>query len=92
MRVEEGVIGIKMKFQLLITKADNGFILEWQDEDGEAIIDHEEVFEEKSNNEQELECVEDMLLRVKDYFGYAYSKHNEKNIIIKIEGKKEEEE
>ena len=78
-----------MKFQLLITKADNGFILEWQDEgEGDSVIDHEEVFEEK---ESELECMQYMLLRVKEYFGVYYSKHNKENLVIEIVKRKEEE-
>ena len=76
-----------MKFQLTITKADNGFILEWLEEVDGGVMDHEEVFEEKQNG---LECVEDMLIRVKDYFGYSFSKHNEENIVIKTEKKKNE--
>ena len=73
-----------MKWQLIITKADNGFIIESQAEVDGGIIDRSQVFED---NEGQLECAKDMLEHVKDYFDVTYSKHNKRNLIIEIEEK-----
>jgi hypothetical protein len=71
-------------YSIKITKADNGFICEWEDEDDEGNpVSFKEVFEEKEfDNDAELKCTESMLWHVKDYFGMFWSKHNKKNLKI----------
>ena len=71
-----------MKWQLIITKADNGFIIESQAEVDGGIIDRSQVFDD---NQGELECAKNMLESVKEYFDINYSKHNKKNLIIEIQ-------
>lgn len=71
-----------MNFDIKITEVDNGYILEWQDEiDEKEIIVHKEVY---SSNECELECMKKVLIRIKEYFGMFYSKHENKNLIIEV--------
>jgi hypothetical protein len=65
-------------YSIKITKADNGFICEWQEDD----IKHEQVFEEKDSEDDDLNCVNDMLWFVKEHFGVFWSKHNKKNLKI----------
>jgi hypothetical protein len=64
-----------------IRKVENGYILSYCNiEDGSIT---EEVFEE--SEEEELTTMVDLLYRIKEYFGVYSSKHNKKNIYIRIE-------
>lgn len=75
-----------MNFELHITKAKNGYYMMWQEEVEREVINHQEVFEEKDGEDEEIECMRRLLLRIKEYFGVYYSKHNQKNLVVEIEG------
>ena len=81
-----------MKEQLIITQADNGFIVDWKDEAEDGIIEHSEVFEISDDclEDKELETMKYLLKWVAEYFGVFYSKHSPKNLKIEIEERKDE--
>jgi len=80
----------KEKWQLLITKVDNGFILENPNHCIDGLNEH--VIEEQKIDDSELILGQDLLYEIKDYFGYNYSKHNKKNIHIIIKEQKGDKE
>ena len=78
-----------MEWEITVRKADNGYLLMWEDEseDGSGLIKHTTVIEEKTD--KELESMEEVLFAVKEFFGVYYSKHNKENLMVGI--KKTEE-
>ena len=76
-------------WSLGIIRSDNGYILKWYEEnnDGEK-VPHALVVEESNDEGGELEAAQKVLRGVLDYFGVYYSKHNKKNLVVKIEGKR----
>lgn len=77
-------------WSLGIIRSDNGYILKWyeENEDGQQ-VPHTLVFEE-SEVGGELEAAHKMVWEVLEYFGIYYSKHNKKNLVVKIEGDDDE--
>jgi hypothetical protein len=76
-----------MSWELNIEKAQNGFVCWWEDEnDAGDTIQQRNVIEEPDTEDGELEGMEKLLSFIKEHFGVRYSKHNKKNLIIKIEG------
>lgn len=78
-----------------VTKADNGFVLEWEEEydEGDNTFTKRIVCEEETNllsPEEDLVSVKKMLDTVLDRFGINYSKHNKKNIVVEIRENKDE--
>ena len=79
-------------WEIKIRKVQNGYILETEEEsDSEEgyFPKHEEVVEEINlpfgqDKSGELEAMMSVLLKIKDYFGVTYSKHNKQNINIEI--------
>ena len=79
---------IDSSWTLSIAKIKNGYILSSKDRDDENTSYIEtEVIEET----EELKAMETLLYLIKEHFGVYYSKHNLKNLVIKIEGKIEDE-
>jgi hypothetical protein len=83
-------------FMIGIKKVSNGFIVQ-QVEGTIGTTDipkiEEVVFEEKEdiiNDEHDLDKMIELLYYIKEYLGCRYSKHNEKNIVIKVEGENED--
>ena len=74
-----------------IIRSDNGYILKWyeESEDGQQ-IPHALVVEESDEEDGELKAAQKMLREVLEYFGVYYSKHHAKNLVVKIEGEKDE--
>ena len=70
------------EWTLIITHADNGFVLKGRF--GNSETSSGMVVEEDEDADGELECVQRMLVAVKEYFGCYYSKHNKKNIVIEV--------
>ncbi len=69
--------------ELNIKSVTNGYILSWTEEEEEGkFIEHQEVIEEV--DEEDLQGTYNLLHSVKDFFGYYYNKHNDKNIEINI--------
>jgi len=86
-----------MKWELKIKKVENGFVVGYEEElatetktnfvnDVSSTEINETVFEYKKTdeNDTDLETVEDLLYHILEYFGVNYSKHNKRNIQIKI--------
>jgi hypothetical protein len=72
-------------YSIKVSRADNGFICEWEDEDDEGNpLKHSQVFSEDDSELGELKCTNDMLWFVKEHFGVFWSKHNKKNLKICI--------
>ena len=72
--------------ELIIKYANNGFIVEWEEEvEKDYKIKKREVFEEDNSEDGELKVMKKMLWFVKDHFGVTWSKHNEINLDIKLE-------
>jgi hypothetical protein len=64
-----------------IEYADNGFLIELEDEDNEGKkVKRFVVFEE----EDELENMKKLLWYIKEHFGVFYSKHNKQNLEIEV--------
>jgi len=72
-----------------IEDVQNGWILSyegtWADTDEPREI--KEVF--SYNDDNKLEALRDLLLRVNEEIGVVYSKHNERNLIIEIKDNKD---
>jgi hypothetical protein len=80
-----------MTWELKIKKADNGYILEHLDQECEGPDRIAEiVVEEKDDEFGELEAMVNLLFAVKEYFGVHWSKHNKKNVEIKLVSDDEE--
>lgn len=74
-----------MGWSYKITKAKNGFIIENNSDDNYEDKGTQVIEEDKQDEHGELKSMENMLYELKELFGCFYSKHNKKNIIIKIE-------
>ena len=74
-----------MRWSVSVTRADNGFIVEYKEDVGDQIIEKEFVFEEVGD---ELETMRNMLWFVSEHFGVCYSKHNSRNLVIEIQENK----
>lgn len=70
------------EWQLIIIRANNGYILKGMFGDRETASS--EVIEECEVEDSELKAMKDMLYQVKEYFGIHYSKHDNFNIEIAI--------
>lgn len=78
-----------MKWAIGIMRVSNGYILKWYDEDEEdREFPQSMVIEEEEGGE--LKAAQKMLWEVLEYFGIYYSKHNKRNLVVKIEGNKDE--
>lgn len=75
------------EWKLIITKSSNGYILEGKFNNSDIVTKF--VIEEEDTELGELEAMEKLLYEIKDYFGIYFSKHNKKNIVIKIIKNKE---
>lgn len=81
------------EWKLEISKADNGYILKGKFNDSDietqVIIEEKEgaVYDDNKDSAQfhDLSAMEELLYNVKNYFAIYYSKHNKRNLIIKIE-------
>lgn len=74
------------RWDLRITKGDNGFRCNWlEDVDDGGILIRESVFEEEERDTGELDCMVRLLYFVAEHFGVIYSKHNKHNLVIKRE-------
>ena len=72
---------------LSIAKVNNGYILSYDEEDREGILRvNTSLIEDKETDEDELEAMKELLHFVKEHFAVYYSKHNKRNLVIKIEG------
>ena len=71
-------------WKLTITKADNGYVCVAENGEGSRVTVFEEA-EGAEGEDAELDAMESLLFFVKEYFNVFSSKHNKKNIIIKIE-------
>jgi len=84
-----------MSWYLNITKAANGYVLRWDDEDEDgATVSHTEVIQDGPDDNAdtgELKSGEELLWWVMDYFGFGGSKHDAERIRI-VRVKREEEE
>ena len=83
-----------MTWEMKIRKVDNGFVLEWEEEneEGTKILQQTVIEEDDTDEEGELKCMEKLLNEIKEYFGVHYSKHDKKNLFIEIKGKNGKEE
>ena len=85
-RIEELVDTKKEEWACKITKADNGFVIEYLgSEPSTEVITEEDTFDDKG----ELEAMQKLLWTIKEHFGIHYSKYNKFNLEIGI---KEDEE
>ena len=77
-----------MTWELNIKNAQNGYIIEWEEEEAGK---QQEVIEEDDEltENRELDTMKRLLSLIKEYFGVYYSKHNKHNLVIKIENEKE---
>jgi hypothetical protein len=66
--------------KVTIKYVDNGFIVTGPNPNAEGDISL--VFEQK--HEGDLKHIKYMLYQVLEFFGIYYSKHNEKNVVIKV--------
>lgn len=78
-----------MKWAIGIIRASNGYILKWYDEDDEGNEYPQTLVIEEVDGE--LKAAQKMLWEVKEFFGIYYSKHNKKNLVVKIEGENEDQ-
>ena len=71
-------------FKISITKAFNGYILEWDEETDGSIVREREVIEEDDSitGDIEKECISRMLYRVAYYFGDLPDKYAKDNLNI----------
>lgn len=67
------------EWKLEIKAVNNGFVLRGRFHDNETIS--EEIVKE----EDKLEEMRNLLYEIKEYFGVYNSKHNKRNLFIKIE-------
>ena len=78
-----------MTWELNIKKAENGFICEWEDEeDGCGTVIKNEVIEDNDTDFEEnieIDTMIKLLNKVKEFYGVHYSKHNKRNLVIKVE-------
>lgn len=77
-----------MDWKLTIRKVQNGFIVTTQNLEKEEGDEQENEFV-FNTDEDELQPFGDMLWEVAEYFGVTYSKHNERNLVIKVVKNKE---
>jgi len=79
-----------MTWQVKITRADNGYVMEWEEESESEegkLIKHQLVISEEDGEDNELKSMKQLLIEIKGFFGVNYSKHNKKNLVINIEEK-----
>ncbi len=76
------------RWDIRITKCENGYRVNWLEEIGERgdteLLVREIVFEEPDTETGELESTEDLLWFVSEHFGVTFSKHNKHNLLIEI--------
>ena len=77
-------------YALRIDKIVNGYIVEFWEGDDDYPIKQQVVFEEQDTEKGEIECMKDLLLYIKEYFGVYYQKHSKHNLAIMIEGLEDE--
>ena len=83
----------KMEWEIKIRKVENGFICTWKEEsenEDNLILNKQVVFETKEENIKDVNLdeyknMQNVLNFIKEHFGINYSKHNQSNLIIKIE-------
>lgn len=73
------------RWDLRITKGDNGYRVNWLEEIEDEILVREMVFEIPDTENGEMEAMKSLLWFVKKYFGVFFSKHNKQNLVIEIE-------
>jgi len=86
-KIDSNVIEEKHKWQLLITKTDNGFLLENPYNDNidnfnSLVVEQGEGLEDESFYESNM--IQLLLRNIREYFGLYYSKHKKHNCVIKI--------
>jgi len=86
----------KHPWQLLITKTNNGFLLENPYNDSldcfdSVVIEEQEETREKDSSFYESKTIKALLWQIREYFGLFHQKHNKYNCIIKIEDEEEKE-
>lgn len=86
---------MKSDWNIKINKADNGFVLEWEEVDEDenstkTVINHSKVIEESDEDNGELIAMQNLLWEVAEHFGVSYSKHNKFNLNIEVKENKDE--
>lgn len=79
------------EWELLIIKAENGFVLEGMGRDEQVMV--AEQIETGDESKDQAELYKKLFWQIREYFGYYWSKHNGYNLDIKIvdqEGKEVE--
>ena len=74
--------------ELKIVWAENGYILDYEEEieEGVKVIRHA-VIEDFDGFEGQQDCMKRMLERVAEHFGYSYDKWSDKNLNISFDRK-----
>jgi len=72
-------------WKVTIEKGFNGYILIGRF--GNSDLEQKRVIEIPDTSIGELTAMGNLLTEIKEYFGLYYSKHNQKNLVIKIEDK-----
>ncbi len=76
------------KWQLEIESVSNGYIIKGQSTDLDR-VNVVEVIIKPETEEGDLEAMQELLYKIKEYFGVYHSKHNKKNLEINIVENKE---
>ena len=76
-----------MTWELNIKKAENGYICEWDEGEEQPFLKQEVIEENNDVLEEniEIDTMMRLLQKVREYFGVNYSKHNTRNLVIKVE-------
>jgi hypothetical protein len=69
-----------------IERVDNGYTCQWweNNEEGEELVKHQQVFEEINKEHGEIECFQQLLWFITEHFGMVGSKHDTRRISIAI--------
>ena len=78
--------------KLTIKEANNGFVIEHDEETNEGLIKQRSVIQEPDDEDAELLTMQMLLYQVKEYFGVYYNKHQKKNLIVRIKDDERESE
>ena len=74
-----------MTWELKINKVENGYVLEWEEENEENVkLKKQQVIEEPDTEDGELEAMKMLLLEVKEHFGIYSNKYDKKKLNIEI--------
>lgn len=75
-------------WNLEIIRVNNGYVVKGRNDNNHnntIVIEHSDI-----HDEDDLSGMEKLLFYIKEYFGVYYSKHNKKNLVIKIEDNKKD--